>query len=201
MLSTSTLSIADGYLIVNTLLSQERGGRGRSLPLPDWFATAALSLALIELMGKSKAGREMLSLRRRNGMVWMNECLSMNINTVAISSLWLHSSHSFSSRKRTTCGASYKWQIPTGCSSPAPSPHNGLTYICIYSVTWNCSGLVRFRFSNTHTRSPPQGCDSRNKSLSFPCLAQPGHSSCPLAAVALCPLVKLISCAKRMQHV
>lgn len=53
MLSTSSLSIADGYLIVNTLLSRktEMGRRGLRLCLTD------LRRHLIELMGKSKAGR------------------------------------------------------------------------------------------------------------------------------------------------
>lgn len=38
----SSLSIADGYLIVNTLLSRETEmGRRGDGPLPDWFATAS----------------------------------------------------------------------------------------------------------------------------------------------------------------
>lgn len=65
MLSTSSLSIADGYLIVNTLLSRETEMGGRGLCLTD------LRRHLIELMGKSKAGRGDARGWRTDGR---NEC-------------------------------------------------------------------------------------------------------------------------------
>lgn len=117
-------------------------GERRSLPLPDWFATAALSLSWWEY-------------RKLDGRCsgWgMHECRSTSINTVAISSLCSDYTRRIRFRhgKGTTCGASYKWQIPARCSLPLSLSHpTRLTYICTYSVTWICSGFwVGFGFSN-----------------------------------------------------
>lgn len=126
MLSTSSLSIADGYLIVNTLLSRGGTETGRGgVCLTD------LRRHLIELMGKSKAGREMLEADERTdgGTDGMNAEYEHHQYSGNLESLTRHScanswSHSFSSRKRTTCGASYKWQIPTRAApSLRSSPH------------------------------------------------------------------------------
>lgn len=136
MLSTSSLSIADGYLIVNTTSQQGRNRDGKSgrrgVCLTD------LRRHLIELMGKSKAGREMLEAdgRTDGGTDGMNAEYEHHQYSGNLESLTRHScanswSHSFSSRKRTTCGASYKWQIPTRAPFPPAHLTTGLTYICI----------------------------------------------------------------------
>lgn len=155
MLSTSSLSIADGYLIVNILLSWRRKrGRGETglVFAVAWLICDGISLSWWEnrkLDGRCPrlAGAE---------TEWM---LRMNINTVAISSLWLHSysnswSHSFSSRKRTTCGASYKWQIPTR-PPPLISLLGWPTYA--YFGTWICSGWSVFVFVMLGTYSITAG--------------------------------------------
>lgn len=132
----SSLSIADGYLIVNTLLSgeTEMGGGASAWLICDgislsWWENRKLDVEMLEADG------------RTDGMnAEYEHQYSGNLESLTRHSCANSWSHSFSSRKRTTCGASYKWQIPTRALAP---PLDWPTYYA-YSGTWICSGWSVF---------------------------------------------------------